>query len=101
MNVRISMAFALALAVCGARAESKTANAAVADPPVPKKQTVCPVQGGPVKSDVFVDYEGKRIYFCCPGCIESFKKDPARYLDKLKQAGVTPEPAPTAKDSKK
>lgn len=40
------------------------------------------------------------IRFCCGGCIEDFKADPARYLAKLDAATATPPaqpaPAPTA-----
>jgi len=38
-----------------------------------KPQTVCPVLGGNVNKEVYVDYKGKRIYFCCPGCDAEFK----------------------------
>jgi YHS domain-containing protein len=31
------------------------------------------------------------VYFCCPGCIETFKKDPAKYLKKMQEAGEEPE----------
>lgn len=26
------------------------------------------------------DYQGKTYYFCAPGCLNSFKKDPGKYL---------------------
>jgi YHS domain-containing protein len=33
-------------------------------------QTTCPVTGNELKSkDVYTDYEGRRVYFCCAGCI--------------------------------
>ena len=31
----------------------------------PKPQTTCPVLGGNVDKNVYADYQGKRIYFCC------------------------------------
>ncbi len=43
-------------------------------------QKLCPVMGGAVKKDIFVDYSGRRIYFCCNGCPDTFKKDPEKYL---------------------
>ncbi len=43
-------------------------------------QKTCPVMGGAIKKDIFVDYSGRRIYFCCNGCPETFKKDPEKYL---------------------
>jgi YHS domain-containing protein len=49
------------------------------------EQTVCPVMGNPIDKDVFVEYKGKKVYFCCPGCIETFEKYPEKYLPKLPQ----------------
>ncbi len=62
-----------------------------------KAQTTCPVLGGNIDKNVYADYQGKRIYFCCKGCDDEFKKDPEKYLKKLKDEGVTPEAAPAAK----
>lgn len=31
------------------------------------------------KSKMFADYKGRRYFFCCAGCPEAFKKDPAKY----------------------
>jgi len=59
-------------------------------------QTICPVMGGKIKKDIYLDYKGKRIYFCCSGCAEEFKKDPEKYIEKLKDQGVTPEKSPTS-----
>jgi hypothetical protein len=39
--------------------------------------------GGPIHKDIFVDHEGRRVYFCCAGCVKAFKEDPARYLAKV------------------
>jgi len=60
----------------------------------PKPQTTCPVLGGNVDKNVYADYQGKRIYFCCKGCDAEFNKDPEKYLKKLREEGVTLEPAP-------
>ena len=49
------------------------------------EQTICPVMGGKINKDCFTEYKGKKVYFCCPGCIEEFNKDPEKYLDKLPQ----------------
>jgi YHS domain-containing protein len=51
--------------------------------------------GGKIDRKVFADHEGKRVYFCCPGCIEEFGKDPARYIRQLRDQGVEPEAVPT------
>jgi len=63
----------------------------------PKPQTVCPVLGGNIDKKVFIDYQGKRIYFCCPGCPAEFSKDPEKYLKKIEAQGITLEKCPEAK----
>ena len=59
-----------------------------------KPQTTCPVLGGNIDKNVFADYQGKRIYFCCQGCDAEFKKNPEKYMKKMEEQGVTPEPSP-------
>ena len=46
-------------------------------------QKTCPVMGGAINEDIYLDYEGRRVYFCCPACVEAFKKEPEKYLGKL------------------
>jgi YHS domain-containing protein len=53
-----------------------------------QEQKTCPVMGGKINKDVYADYEGKRVYFCCDACISTFKKDPAKYVTKLEGEGV-------------
>jgi Cu(I)/Ag(I) efflux system membrane fusion protein len=57
-------------------------------------QTHCPVEGGKIDREVFVDYEGKRIYFCCPGCDQEFLDDPEAFLKKMDTEGIEPELVP-------
>ena len=49
------------------------------------EQTVCPIMGGPIDKAVFIEYEGQKVYFCCPGCEDKFKAEPAKYMTKLPQ----------------
>ena len=46
-------------------------------------QEKCPVMGGKINKDIYTDYNGRRIYFCCRSCPEIFSKDPENYLKKL------------------
>lgn len=80
--------------------DAKPAVTAAAEKTV-KKQTVCPIMGGAVETDIYADANGKRVYFCCKGCIAEFKKDPAKYIDKLEKSGVTLEKSPVADQTKK
>ncbi len=57
----------------------------------PGTQKTCPVMGGDIVKSIYADHEGKRVYFCCPGCIGTFKKNPEKYLGILEQKGERPE----------
>jgi YHS domain-containing protein len=50
-----------------------------------KEQSLCPVMGGAINKKYFIEYQGKRVYFCCPGCEDEFLKNPEKYMDKLPQ----------------
>jgi len=60
---------------------------------------ICPVMHEPASREFAYTYEGKTYYFCCPMCIEEFKKDPQKYISKIKeikleafQYGFSPDP---------
>lgn len=66
-----------------------------------KIQTTCPVLGGKIDKKIYTDYQGKRVYFCCSGCVAEFKKAPEKYLKKMEAEGVSPEPVPAATATEK
>jgi YHS domain-containing protein len=49
------------------------------------EQTICPVMENPINKDIFVEYKGKKVYFCCPDCKAKFEKEPEKYIAKLPQ----------------
>lgn len=49
------------------------------------EQKICPVMGNAIDKDVFVEYKGKKVYFCCPECKAKFNADPETYIAKLPQ----------------
>jgi YHS domain-containing protein len=49
------------------------------------EQTMCPVMGGKIDKNVFVEYKGKKVYFCCNDCKGKFEADPEKYISKLPQ----------------
>ena len=49
------------------------------------EQTVCPVMGNAINKDIFVEYKGKKVYFCCEMCKPKFEKNPQDYIAKLPQ----------------
>jgi YHS domain-containing protein len=48
-------------------------------------QTTCPVMDGAIDKNIFVEYKGKKVYFCCPGCEDKFQEAPEKYIAKLPQ----------------
>jgi YHS domain-containing protein len=51
-----------------------------------EEQTTCPVmEGNPINKALFVEYKGKKVYFCCPGCEDKFNAEPEKYVAKLPQ----------------
>jgi YHS domain-containing protein len=53
-----------------------------------KKQKVCPVSGellGEMAKPYKVTIKGQTIFLCCSGCEDDLKKDPDKYLAKLKK----------------
>jgi YHS domain-containing protein len=57
---------------------------------------MCPVMPDmKANPDIFTDYKGKRVYFCCLSCRAAFGRDPEKYLSLLPQfGGVVAEIAP-------
>lgn len=37
--------------------------------------TTCPISGEAVSKDKVVEFEGRKVYFCCENCVEKYKKD--------------------------
>ncbi|MBU0617868.1 MAG: hypothetical protein KKI02_09135 [Planctomycetes bacterium] len=56
-----------------------------------KPQTVCPIMGGKINKEVFVDAAGYRFYACCPACLDKIKADPEQAVAALKAKGEKPE----------
>ena len=49
------------------------------------EQTECPVMGGGINKAIFVEYKGKKVYFCCEPCKGKFEEAPEQYVAKLPQ----------------
>ena len=90
MKKLIIMVIGLVLALAGA-------GLAADSPAKDKAQAACAVMGGPINKSLYADYKGQRVYFCCPSCSELFKKDPEKYLKKMKDQGIAPEKSPAGK----
>jgi len=67
-------------AAADAQAKTETAVAAAGE------QMTCPVMvGRAIDKNLFVEYKGKKVYFCCKGCIPEFNKEPEKYVKLLPQ----------------
>ncbi|TET32224.1 MAG: hypothetical protein E3J72_20235 [Planctomycetota bacterium] len=42
----------------------------------------------PINKKFFANHGGKRVYFCCLSCVNEFRKNPGRYMERLNEAGV-------------
>lgn len=60
-----------------------------------KHQTLCPVMtGNKIDKNVYVDYQGQRVYFCCEDCKAKFNAAPEKYMQKLIEQGITLDKSP-------
>ncbi len=48
---------------------------------------ICPVSGDSINEETKATYEykGKIYNFCCPACIDEFKKNPEKYIQKVEE----------------
>lgn len=55
--------------------------------PIEVGNKICPVSGAEIKKEEVyqVEYEGKIYNLCCKMCLKDFKKDPQKYIEKLKK----------------
>jgi len=70
----------------GVTEAAEKAEETVAQAAAQVEQTTCPVMdGNPIDKNVFVEYKGKKVYFCCPECKAKFEADPEKYIADLPQ----------------
>ncbi len=78
----------IAATVCSADEKHSHLDAQLQDEAT-SPQTECPVMvGNKIDSSIYVDYKGKRVFFCCKFCQQAFTKNPEKYLDKLPQFSI-------------
>jgi hypothetical protein len=64
-----------------------SANNIIGEPGKP--QSVDVFSGKPVNRGVFGDYNGQRVYFCCPTSKATFDASSQAYLEAIKARGIT------------
>jgi YHS domain-containing protein len=80
--VAILILSTLSLTGCKKKTESARKEEAVTEV---IEQQRCPVMDGAINKELYTEYKGKKVYFCCPGCEKMFEKEPDKYLSKLPQ----------------
>jgi YHS domain-containing protein len=59
--------------------ETYVAKLNEADREAIKANETCPVTGDKIADHTrFVEHEGRKVYFCCDGCVDMFKKKVAQ-----------------------
>jgi YHS domain-containing protein len=88
----------LLISSCSEEAQSPPKTGAVqtsdTDTQLPSNQTRDAISGNRVNKDLYADYEGKRVYFCCAESKKTFASDPQPYLIAFREQGVILEVAP-------
>ena len=88
----LSLLAGLLVAGCGGDEETPATTVgteAVEVQLVAGTQTLCPIMGNPINEDVFYDYQGKRIYLCCPACDDKIKAEPEKFIKQMEDEGIT------------
>ena len=97
LSIMLTLAFASFLG-CGKQAANDAKKPAdtgstLAAQIVP--QTTCPIMdGNKINKNIYVDHNGKRVYFCCRACVARFKEDPDKYVKQLEDEGITLDKTP-------
>ena len=50
------------------------------------------MEGNAIDKTIFVEYQGKKVYFCCEPCTGKFNAEPEKYLAKLPQFSQATQP---------
>jgi YHS domain-containing protein len=76
-------------AMAGDASDTKAAEQKTNSKLKPYTLKTCIVSGdklGEMGEPYVYEYEGREIKFCCKGCLKDFKKEPAKYVKKIKEA---------------
>ena len=88
MKLTFLLAVAAMLAVVTSGCVAADQKAVAKAKPYPLK--VCVVSdekfGGDMGDPYLFVYEGRQVKLCCKGCLDDFKKDPAKYVKKMEAA---------------
>jgi YHS domain-containing protein len=79
---------ALALPAMAQDHDHNTHNTAEKVAAAPSAQTTCPISGEKLEDkELFIDYEGQRVYLCCKKCVKKFNAFPDKWIATLAKNG--------------
>lgn len=82
----VIVAAALVIAGCSKQEDTTPAKdtaAPAATQTAQIAQKICPIMGDAIDKNMYTDYQGRRIYFCCAKCKAKFSTQPDKYLANL------------------
>lgn len=81
------LSFAAMCDATGHKEDPKAAAAQNKSEAINVGNKICPVTGDKIneKTKATYEYKGKIYNFCCPACVGTFKKDPAKYIKKIEE----------------
>jgi Cu(I)/Ag(I) efflux system membrane fusion protein len=68
--------------------EGTAATTPQEEPTETRSQTHCPIMGGKINPELYVDHGGYRVFFCCGGCVEPFKKEADKHIKIMQDKGI-------------
>src|ERR1017187_8941949 len=72
------------------KAPMNTENTRITQPTSVEKDPVCGMTVDPARAKATHEHSGKKYYFCCAGCMEKFRAEPAKYLAPKTLVGIAP-----------
>jgi len=90
----IALSAVVLLIASASYSDEKTSTEAVK----PQAQAKCPIMDNDISKKIYVDYQCKRIYLCCEGCIDPVKNDPEKYIKELEAKGIVLEKVKESED---
>lgn len=95
MGIALGTGIAIVLAGCNGNRKTVAEPEVAAVEDAVENQRLCPVmEGMPIDKSIYVDHEGKRVYFCCAGCPATFQADPENYMKHLQEIHADPNREP-------
>ena len=100
MIVSIILFLAMGLIFITGVAQAQSENKQTMQEAVNAGNKICPVSQEKIdeQTKATYEYKGKVYNFCCVACIEEFKKDPQKYIQKVEEELKSDSAAPPKQD---